>query len=77
MYSFYSKQTFPYTIGAVIGKGTFGTVYEAKHAHTGAEYAMKVVHKRTKAPIAHRELQIHMRLSDLHATGPIEEVIDD
>lgn len=50
------KKVGPYELRTVIGRGTFGTVYQGKHSESGTEIAVKVISKASLKP----ELQIRL-----------------
>jgi 5'-AMP-activated protein kinase, catalytic alpha subunit len=57
----------PYELSVTLGRGNFGKVKQAKHIHTGREYAVKVVDKRVLEDDLPSNLDIRREMSILRA----------
>ena len=47
-----------YQIGAKLGVGSFGTLYEAVHIETGKKYAIKVESAKSRQQLLHHEANV-------------------
>ncbi|GBG83234.1 hypothetical protein CBR_g36849 [Chara braunii] len=67
----YGRNVEDYCIGRLLGRGSFGDVYEAKCRNTGKAVAIKMIRKeilQTKTMLEHvvREVEIHCQLRHPH-----------
>jgi serine/threonine protein kinase len=51
-----------YSMGKQIGVGKYSTVHEARHVHTGKEYAVKIIPRHMNQEFLRREIAVHKLL---------------
>jgi serine/threonine-protein kinase len=68
---FTDRRVAEWVVGAVVGRGAMGDVYEARHAPSGRRAAIKILHRALATEAAHvkrflREAQIVERMRSVH-----------